>query len=58
VVARVGTRRLGGGDDRRRRGEVGFPRAEADDVLAGCLQRLGLGIDGEGRRFGDGGQAG
>ena len=58
VVARVGARRRGGGDDVLGRREVRLPRAEADDVLAGGLQRLGLGVDGEGRRLGDGGQAG
>ena len=41
-----------------RRGEVGLAGPEADDVLAGRLQGLGLGVDGERRRLGDGGEAG
>ena len=58
VVARIGARRHGGGDDVLRRREVGLAGAEADDVLAGRLQRLGLGVDGERRRLGDGCEAG
>ena len=58
MVARVAARRHGGGDDVLGRGEVRLPGPEADDVLAGGLQGLGLGVDGEGGRLGDGGQAG
>ena len=58
VVARIGARRRGGGDDVLGRREVRLPGAEADDVLAGGLQRLGLGVDGERGRLGDGRQAG
>ena len=58
VVARIGARRDRGGDDVLGRREVGLPGTEADDVLAGGLQRLGLGVDGERRRLGDGGEAG
>ena len=39
------------------RREVGLAGAEADDVLARRLQRLGLGVDRERRRFLDGGDA-
>ena len=37
------------------RGEVGLAGAEADDVLAGRLQGLGLGVDGQGGRGRHGG---
>ena len=36
--------------------EVGLTGAEADDVLAGRLERLRLGVDGQGGGRGDGGQ--
>ena len=39
------------------RREVGLAGAEADDGLAGRLQGLGLGVDGQGGRLGDGGDA-
>ena len=58
MVAHLGTRRHSRGDDVVGRGEVGLAGAEADDVLAGGLQRLGLGVDGERRRLGDGRQSG
>jgi hypothetical protein len=38
-------------------GEVGLAGAEADHVLAGRLERLGLGVDDQGGRLGDGGDA-
>ena len=41
-----------------RGGEVGLAGAEADDVLARGPQRLGLGVDGQGGRRGDGGDPG
>ena len=40
-----------------RGGEIRFARAEANDRPAGCLQRLGLGINGQGCGFGNGGYA-
>ena len=58
VVARIGARRHRGGDDVLGRREVRLAGAESDDVLAGRLQGLGLGVDGEGRRLGDGREAG
>src|SRR3712207_7923909 len=48
--------RSGGVDDVGRGREVGLAGAEADDRLAGRLQRLRLGVDGEGGGLGDGGQ--
>ena len=43
--------RLGGGVlDVLRRVEIRFARAKADDILAGGLHRLGLGINGQGER--------
>ncbi len=53
VVGRHRAGRLGGSDDRGRRREVGLAGAEADDVLAGGLLGLGLGVDGERRGLGD-----
>ena len=53
-VAAGGDRGL---DDVVRRGEVGLAGAEADDGAAGCLEGLGLGVDGQGRGLGDGGEA-
>ena len=44
-------------DDARRRGEVGFAGTEADDVIAGRLERLRLGVDRERGRLGDGADA-
>ena len=55
VVGRVPAGGDRGLDDVGRRGEVGLARAEADDVLPGRLQRLGLGIHGEGGRGRHGG---
>jgi hypothetical protein len=51
VFGEPGGKRLGGGIlDVLRRIEIGFARAETDDVLAGSLHRLGLGINGQGER--------
>ena len=44
----------GGLNDVLRGGEVRFARPETDHRTSGSLQRLGLGIDGEGGGFGDG----
>ena len=55
VVRRVAAGGLGGLHDVLRRGEVGLAGAEADDALPRRLERLGLGIDGQGRRGRDGG---
>ena len=57
VVAGVAAGLGGGLDDVGRGREVRFAGAEADDVLARRLEGLGLGVDGEGGRFGDGGYA-
>ncbi len=57
MVARVaarGHRRL---DDVVGGVEVGLAGAEADDGFAGGLQGLGLGVDRQGGRLGDGGDA-
>ncbi len=50
VTARL-DRRL---DDVSRRGEIRLAGTEADDGLTGGLERLGLGIDGQRGRRGDG----
>ena len=51
VFGEPGGERLGGGVlDVLRRVEVRFARAEADDVLAGGLHGLGLGVNGERER--------
>ncbi len=50
-VATGGDRRV---DDVFRGGEVGLAGPEPDHVLAGCLQRLGLGVDRQGGRRGNG----
>ena len=56
-VARGVGEGLGGGiHDELRRREVGLARRIRDDGLALGLESLRLGIDLEGRRFGDGGQ--
>ena len=55
MVGRVAAGDDGRLDDVGRRREVGLARAEADDVLPGRLQRLGLRIHGEGRRGRHGG---
>ena len=48
VFGEPGGERLGGGVlDVLRRVEIRFARAEADDVLARGLHRLGLGINGQ-----------
>ena len=57
VVLRVAAGGDGGLDDVVGRREVGLAGAEADDRLAGRLERLGLGVDGQGGRLGDGGDA-
>ena len=44
-------------DDVGRRREVGLAGPEADDGLAGRLEGLGLGVDGQRGRLGDGGDA-
>ena len=58
VVSWITARRHRCRDDVLRRWEVRLAGPESDDVLAGRLQGLGLGIDGEGRRLGDGREAG
>ena len=58
VVAGIDARLDGGGDDVLWRRKVRLAGAESDDVLAGRLQRLGLGVDGQRRRLGDGCEAG
>ena len=55
VVLRVAAGRDRGLDDVVRRGEVGLAGTEADDRLAGRLERLGLGVDRQGGGLGDGG---
>ena len=57
VVARVAAGRHGGLDDVVGGREVGLAGAEADHGFAGGLEGLGLGVDGEGGRLGDGGDA-
>ena len=57
VIPRVGAGRRGRGHDVGRSREVRLPGAETDDVLAGGDERLGLGVDGQGGRFGDAGYA-
>jgi phosphoserine aminotransferase len=57
VVARVPAGLDRGLDDVGGRGEVGLAGTEADDRLAGGLERLGLGVHRQGRRLGDGGDA-
>ena len=57
VVLRVAAGRDGRLDDVLRGREVRLAGAEADDVLARGLQRLGLGVDGQGGRLGDGADA-
>ena len=57
VVLGVAAGRDGGLDDVVGRREVGLAGAEADDVLALRLQRLGLGVDGQRGRLGDGGES-
>jgi hypothetical protein len=58
VHRRVAARGDRGGDDRIRGREVRLAGAEADDIAAGGLQRLGPGVHGERGRLGDGGDAG
>ena len=53
VVHGVLAGRRSGLDDRGGRGEVGLPGTEADDVLAGGLLGLRLGVDGKGGGLGD-----
>ena len=53
MIARIGARRRGRGNDVLGRREVGLPGAEADDILTSGLQRLGLGVDGKRGRLGD-----
>ena len=55
VVLRVAAGVDGGLDDVVGRREVGLAGAEADDRLARRLQGLGLGVDGQRGRLGDGG---
>ena len=57
VVLGVAAGRDGGLDDVLGRREVGLAGAEADDRHALRLQRLGLGVDGQGGGLGDGGEA-
>jgi hypothetical protein len=57
VEPRLGAGGHGRLDDVVGGGEVGLAGAEADDVLPGGLERLGLGVDGQGGRLGDGGDA-
>ena len=54
MVDRVLAGRDGRLDDVGRGREVGLAGAEADDRLAGGLERLGLGVDGQGGGLGDG----
>ena len=52
VFGKTGGERLGGGVlDVLRRVEIRFARAEADDVFAGGLHGLGLGVNGERQRW-------
>ena len=53
VVGRVAAGLDGGLDDVRGCREVRLAGPESDDVLAGRLQRLGLGVDGQGGGRGD-----
>ena len=57
VVGRVAAGLDGRLDDVGRGREVRLARPEADDVLAGGLERLGLGVDGQGGRRRHGGGA-
>ena len=57
VVLRLAGGLDGGLHDVVRGGEVRFAGAEADDRPAGGLQRLRLGINGQGGGFGNGGNA-
>ena len=51
VVAGIRAGRDGGRHDVGRSREVRLPGAEADDVLAGGDEGLGLGVDGQGGGF-------